>query len=833
MKNPEQTSQFLETILDHTHMLVAYMDPQSNFIKVNKAYAEADEREPSFFPGKNHFDLYPNAENEKIFQKVIKTGKSYIARGKAFEYAEHPERGTSYWDWSLIPIKKADGSVSALVLTLSDVTERVLSETEIVKAKRQWERTFDAVPDLIMILDNHHKILRANKAMADKLGKNPKDLVGLSCYEIVHDSKEPPKFCPHARLLKDGKEHSSEVHEERLGGDFLITVSPLHDSDGSILGSVHVARDITEQKKLENKLKKAHEELEHKVKESTKELLIANEQLRNEIQERNRIEKDLSEAETRYRTVADFTFDWEYWQGADEKLIYVSPSCERITGYKAEEFINDPDLLVKVIIDEDRALWYKHHKDIHKKTADEFQFRIFTKAREERWIEHVCLPIIDKKGKFLGRRASQRDITVRKNIEKEIDERLRFERLLSETSATFANLPASYVEEEVERGLKKIVEFLGVDRGTVFEFSADRKSLDSVNSYAVPGLIAYTGDTTEHAFPWIFKTLLEGKTIIWQHGKEVMGDQLPKEKPSLKALGIKSKISIPIAVGGTLRAVISLSSSKHDIDWSDERVDRIRLIGEIFANALERKKAETDAQQLRRDLAHVSRLNTLSVLTGALAHEINQPLAAIMSNAQTAQRFLDAQKFDSEQLMEILTDITADTSRASDVIQKLRAMMKKKDIEKTAIDLNEVIKEVVSLTTRDADDKNISIDLILDPGLPFVLSDRVQLQQVILNLLINAFDAMIYQAPDRRRLIIRTDMFDKNNIQVAVQDEGMGIEEGKLEQIFQPFNTSKSGGMGLGLSINQSIIETYGGRIWAENKPGHGSIFYFTLPIHE
>jgi C4-dicarboxylate-specific signal transduction histidine kinase len=282
-----------------------------------------------------------------------------------------------------------------------------------------------------------------------------------------------------------------------------------------------------------------------------------------------------------------------------------------------------------------------------------------------------------------------------------------------------------------------------------------------------------------------------------------------------------------------LRAVISLSSSKQDIDWSDERVDRIRLFGEIFANALERKKAETDAQQLRRDLAHVSRLNTLSVLTGALAHEINQPLAAIMSNAQTAQRFLDAQKFDSEQLMEILTDITADTSRASDVIQKLRAMMKKEDIEKTAIDLNEVIKEVVSLTTRDAEDKNISIDLILDPGLPFVLSDRVQLQQVILNLLINAIDAMIYQAPDRRRLIIRTDMFDKNNIQVAVQDEGMGIEEGKLEQIFQPFHSSKLGGMGLGLSINQSIIEAYGGRIWAENKPGHGAIFYFTLPIHE
>ncbi|MGD9346478.1 MAG: ATP-binding protein, partial [Candidatus Aminicenantes bacterium] len=448
-------------------------------------------------------------------------------------------------------------------------------------------------------------------------------------------------------------------------------------------------------------------------------------------------------------------------------------------------------------------------------------------------IEHVCQPVIDEKGKFLGRRASQRDITQRKKIEKERQERFRFERLLSETSATFANLPVTNVEEEVERGLKRIVEFLGADRGSLFEFSEDSKSLDSVNSYAAPGLTAYTEDTAEQAFPWILKTLLKGKSIIWQHGEEIIADQDPKEKPSLKTLGIKSKVSVPISVGGTLRAVISLSSLKKNIAWTDERLDRIRLLGEIFANALERKKSETDAQQLRKELARVSRITTLSVLAGALAHEINQPLAAIMSNSQTAQRFLEAQKFDLEELKEILTDITADTSRASDVIQKLRAMMKKEDIEKTAINLNEVIREVVSLTTREAVDKDISIDLTLDPGLPRVLCDRVQLQQVILNLLINAFDAMIYQAPDRRNLMIRTGLFDKNNIQVAVQDEGMGIEEDKLEQIFQPFNTSKSGGIGLGLSINQSIIEAYGGRIWAENKPGHGAIFYFTLPIHE
>jgi PAS domain S-box-containing protein len=702
-----------------------------------------------------------------------------------------------------------------------------------IKSNQEWERTFDAVPDLIMILDNHHKILRANKAMAEKLGMSPRDLVGLTCYEAVHDTKEPPEFCPHVCLLKDGNEHSSDTHEERLGGDFLITVSPLHDSDGSLLGSVHVARDITDRKRLENQLKKTHKELEHKVKMRTKELVITNEQLLKEIEERTRAEKGQSEAEIRYRTAADFTYDWEYWLGADDSLIYVSPSCERITGYKAEDYLKEPALLTKIIIDQDRALWHKHHSGKHNKEADELQFRIRTKEGEERWIEHVCQPVIDEKGKFLGRRASQRDITDRKKIEKELKERLQFERLLSETSATFANLSASKVEEEVERGLKRIVEFLGVDRGTVFEFSEDTKSLYSVNSYAVQELSAYTEETAEHVFPWILKTLLQGETIIWQDKPGAIADQSPKEKPSLQRWGIKSKVSIPITVGGALRAVISFSSLTQNLTWTDEMVDRIKLFGEIFANSIERKKAELDAQQLRNELAHVSRLTTLSVLTGALAHEINQPLAAIMSNAQTAQRFLNTEKLDTDQLKEILTDITDDTSRASEVIQKLRAMIKKKNIEKTSLNINDVIEEVVSLAFRDAEDKNISINLMLDPELPQVRCDRVQLQQVMLNLLINAFDAMIYQTPERRNLEIRTGMFDKNNIQVALQDEGMGIEEGKLEQIFQPFNTSKPGGMGLGLSINQSIIESYGGRIWAENNPGHGAIFHFTLPIHE
>ena len=184
-----------------------------------------------------------------------------------------------------------------LDMNLSDFKEM----GELIRARDAWERTFNAVPDLIMILDREHRIVQVNRAVADKLGCEPEELVGQTCYDKIHGTRTPPPDCPHVSLLKDGLGHWGEVYEGRLGGDFLVTVTPLHEADGRLIGSVHVARDITERKQAERALRRAHDELEKRVEERTGELAQAVRDLRKQIDERSRAERQLRESEKHLR----------------------------------------------------------------------------------------------------------------------------------------------------------------------------------------------------------------------------------------------------------------------------------------------------------------------------------------------------------------------------------------------------------------------------------------------------------------------------------------------------------------------------------------------------
>ena len=233
--------------------------------------------------------------------------------------------------------------------------------------------------------------------------------------------------------------------------------------------------------------------------------------------------------------------------------------------------------------------------------------------------------------------------------------------------------------------------------------------------------------------------------------------------------------------------------------------------------------------QKRNELAHLSRVTTVSELSGSLAHELNQPLGIILSNAQAAQELLLQNPPMVGEVSEILVDIVAADRRAAEIIQRLRALLKRGEVSLQSLPLNDVLEDVLRLVNADLIGRGVTVIRNLSPDVPPIKGDRVQLQQLTLNLILNAADAMANNAPGTRRLYITTSRYD-STVRTSVRDEGTGLPP-DVERLFQPFFTTKPQGLGLGLGICRTIIAAHQGRLWAEPHAERGAVFQFELPI--
>jgi PAS domain S-box-containing protein len=263
---------------------------------------------------------------------------------------------------------------------------------------------------------------------------------------------------------------------------------------------------------------------------------------------------------------------------------------------------------------------------------------------------------------------------------------------------------------------------------------------------------------------------------------------------------------------------------------SDESGKPYALFG-ISAEITERKKAEADLREMQAELAHLNRVMTVGELTASIAHEINQPLAAIVWNANAALRWLALDPPNLAKARDSAELIIRDGDRASQVIARIRALLKKAPPSKTLLDVNEFVNEVVALTQREIVQHSIRLRVALADDLPRVPGDRIQLQQVLLNLIVNAVEAMITIEDRPPTLLIATDIFDNTGVRISVSDNGPGIDPQMAHHVFDAFSTTKPEGMGMGLAISRSIIEAHGGRLWTEANDEYGATFQFTLPI--
>jgi len=370
------------------------------------------------------------------------------------------------------------------------------------------------------------------------------------------------------------------------------------------------------------------------------------------------IQEALKIAEQKYRTVADYTYDWEYWLNPDGSVHWISPSSKRISGYGSEEIINNPSLIYDMILPDDKKVWEDHHcSEVKKNERSKIKYRIQTAQGEIKWIEHTCQPVYDNNENNLGIRANNRDITER----------------------------------------------------------------------------------------------------------------------------------------------------------------------ELY-------KSQTSA--LQSELTHMERVNTISTLSYSLAHEINQPLTSIRSYAQAALRFMNKGRSEEENIRKALLGIVADNKRATSIINQLRDLVKKEAVQIEEVDINSILKEVLNLINSEIIMKNTSIKLNLDPSVPDVNGDAIQLQQVLLNLITNSLDEMEECRTDHRVITISSRVENSTGLSISIVDSGSGIPEDKLEEIFQPFHSTKPKGLGLGLAISKLIIESHNGKIWAENNPGMGAKFVIFLPYN-
>jgi PAS domain S-box-containing protein len=258
---------------------------------------------------------------------------------------------------------------------------------------------------------------------------------------------------------------------------------------------------------------------------------------------------------------------------------------------------------------------------------------------------------------------------------------------------------------------------------------------------------------------------------------------------------------------------------------------RPMLMRGVSRDVTERKQAEQETQLLRQEIAHAGRVSMMGQLATGLAHEINQPLAAILRNAEAAELFLQHATPDLDEIRAILADIRADDERAGHVIDRMRGLLKRRTPETRRLDVAALVGEVAALVRVDAASRQVKLDLVVPHDLPQVRGDRVHLQQVLLNLILNGMDALDKARPEDRRVGVIARLNAAQAVEIVVNDAGPGIPADVLGQIFNPFFTTKPHGMGMGLAISRTIIEAHDGQLWAENTPGGGAAFLFTLPI--
>ena len=502
-----------------------------------------------------------------------------------------------------------------------------------------------------------------------------------------------------------------------------------------------------------------------------------------DITARKKMEEELRESEERFRMMANTAPVLIWMSGPDKLCTFFNKGWLDFTGRTLEQELGNGWAEGVHREDFDRCLeTYTNAFDARREFTMEYRLR--RRDGEYRWVLDHGVPRSEADGSFLGYIGTATDITEIKRGEEALEKEHAFMRQV-------------------------------IDIDPNFIFAKDREGRFTLANQAVANAYGTTVENLLGKTDRDFNPNAEQVEFFHRMDLEVIDtlqERFIAEEPITDAKGNSRW----------------LQTVKRPIVEADGSADQV--LG-ASTDITARKAAEAELQRNRDELAHMTRVSTLGELAASLAHELNQPLGAILSNADAAEMLLAAEPPAINEVREILADIRSDDQRASEVIRGLRGLLRRQEVARESLKINDEVAAVLRLLTIDAARRKVTLKFEQAKDLPPVLGDRVKLQQVILNLVLNAIEATAELDEERRPVFVRSRAGDDGTITVSVSDAGCGIPPDKLAKLFEPFFTTKPAGMGMGLSIARTIVEAHHGRIWAENNPSGGATFYFTLPV--
>ena len=513
-----------------------------------------------------------------------------------------------------------------------------------------------------------------------------------------------------------------------------------------------------------------------------------------------------------------------YWErDPDTDLITWSDETYRIFGLEPQARALNLAQLPELVHREDKQIVVEAVAEaLRGGRRYDVEYRVVRPNGEVRLVHSQGDVIRDESGRPRRMFGSVQDISERKRAE---------QRLMAQHTVAQVLAEAVTLEEATPKILRAVCECLVWDVGALWSRDHEAGVLRCVETWHKESVEVPEFEATSRETTFMPGIGLPGR--VWfsrepMYIPDVVHDSNFPRAPIAGGEVLHAAFGFPILLGGEVLGVMEFFS--HEIREPDrDLLNMMATLGSQIGQFIERKQAEDALRHAQMELAHVTRVATLGEMTASIAHEINQPLGAIVNSASACLRWLEAQKL--EEARRSASRVIAEGHRASEIIGRIRALAKKAPLRKDWLAVNETIYEVIALAHSEVQRNGVALETQLSDDVPVILADRIHLQQVILNLMMNAIEAMSGAGEGPRELLVRSRTDETQGVLISVQDSGPGLDPKSLDHLFDAFYTTKPQGLGMGLAISRSIVEAHGGRLWATTNAPHGAVFQFTLPI--